>query len=154
MEWLRCLIARAGGHTCAIPLATEMELMRPLGVEPLPGVPPFVSGMTVVRGGPAPVIDLGRLLEDAPRDAVPRRWVFSKIEGQPLVLAVESVDGVAELDRTRLEAAPTFGSRTDGGIVSAIALHDRRLLWVLQSTRLVPPEVWQTVREHVEAGRA
>lgn len=154
MDRLKCLIASAGGHTCALPLAAEMELMRPLDVEPLPDVPPFVLGMALVRGVPVPVIDLPRLLEAQRENAPHRRWIFSRRNDQALVLAVESVDGVAELDRAALEAAPTFGSRTDDALVSAIALHEQRLFWLLETARIVPAGVWEALRDHTRAQRA
>ena len=56
------LVFRADAHLAAIGLEHVTEVLRPLPVEPLAGVPPYVRGICVLRGRPVPVVDIGLLL--------------------------------------------------------------------------------------------
>src|SRR5579864_4751234 len=56
------LFVRAGAHMCALALSNVAEIMRPLPIAPLAGAPEIVRGLSVIRGAPVPVVDLGRLL--------------------------------------------------------------------------------------------
>src|SRR5688572_15607941 len=56
------LICRVSTRVCALPLDAVVETMRPLVVEPVAGAPGFVSGLSIVRGEPIPVVDAARLL--------------------------------------------------------------------------------------------
>src|SRR6202041_1193103 len=85
------LLFRARGHLCALPLAHVVETMRPLPVEPMAGAPPYVPGLGISRGRPAPAVDVARLLgeDDARREAVAplqpsARFVTLKIAGRAI----------------------------------------------------------------------
>jgi purine-binding chemotaxis protein CheW len=74
------LLCRGSSRLCALPLDSVAETMRPLPIEVLPGCPPFVRGVAVIRGRPTPVADLGVLLgaADPPQ---PVRFVMLKTGG-------------------------------------------------------------------------
>jgi chemotaxis signal transduction protein len=57
--WITCRISK---YSFAIPIEQVIEVMRPLPVETISGIPSFVSGLSVIRGSPVPVIDTGLLL--------------------------------------------------------------------------------------------
>jgi purine-binding chemotaxis protein CheW len=58
----RSLVVGVKGRLCAVPLTHVIEIMRPLPVEPISDVPLFVQGVSIIRGIPTPVVDLGALL--------------------------------------------------------------------------------------------
>lgn len=138
------LLARARRRICALPLEHVSETLRCLPLEPVPGVPPFVHGVSVLRGEPVPVVDLGALLglEEAPR---PTRLVAVTVAGRRVALAVEEV--------LRIVPAATIGRRdlppllrgAGEGVVRSLAALDQGFLAILEAGRLLPDEVWNTI---------
>jgi purine-binding chemotaxis protein CheW len=88
---VKTLVVRAQAYLCALPLHVVIETMRPLPIEPLAGVPPFVRGMSIIRGEPTPVIDLALLL-GAMRE-LPWRFVTIRSAGKQVALSVGAVAG-------------------------------------------------------------
>jgi purine-binding chemotaxis protein CheW len=134
------LLVRSGAQICALPLRHVTEVMRPLPVTPLAGVPPFVEGAAVARGSPVPVVLL-RVLLGGGREPAARFVLISSGERRALV-AVDAVLGVAEMPRVR--GVPLL-SEAAGGTIAALGALDRALLAVLDAARLVPDEVWRAV---------
>jgi purine-binding chemotaxis protein CheW len=136
--WLLC---RIGSGLCALPLGHVVEIMRPLPVEPVASPPAFVRGLSVIRGEPVPVIDLGLLLGGATGE--PTRLVLIALGPRKIALAVEAVRGVRPADRARVKDLPPLLRDATGEAVAAIGTLDAELLLVLQSGRLVPESVLQ-----------
>ncbi len=89
------VLFRVGACVCAIPVEHVAETMRPLPVERLAGLPPFVLGVSVVRGIPQPVVDAARMLDVA--TVAPGRFVALRVGARGVILAVEAVLGVRAL---------------------------------------------------------
>jgi purine-binding chemotaxis protein CheW len=131
------LLCRIGTRLCALPLSSVVETLRPLPVEPVAGAPDFVLGLSVVRGGPVPIVDAGMLL--AGEAGRPCRVVIVKAGTRRVGLAVDAVVGLRQLE-SRLEELPPLLRGESGGRVTAVAALDAELLLVLQAMRLVPEE--------------
>lgn len=95
------LIVRSGQRVCGLPVADVVETMRPLALEPLPGVPPFVLGVAPIRGVPTAVIDLTALIGEE-RSEPPRRFVLMRAGEGCVAVAVEGVARIAQLDESEL----------------------------------------------------
>lgn len=135
------LLFRAGSRGCALPLSQVVETMRPLPLESLPGLPPFVKGIAIIRGEAVPVVDLGRLLSGHGGAAV-TRLVTLKLEERRAAVGVESVAGVARLDGSRLQELPPLLKNSADEAIGSLGALDGRLLFVLKAGRIVPDEVW------------
>lgn len=135
------LVVRAGGRVCALPLANVLETTRPLPVEPLAGAPPFVAGVTVVRGVAAPVVTLNSIL-DAPADGAPARFVRLQVGERTVCLAVDEVRGVIAPDEAAVLPLPPLLDGARAQAVEALGTLDRALLVVLAAGRLVPEELF------------
>lgn len=136
----------AGERACAVPVAQVAETMRPLAVRAIAGVPPFVSGLSLIRGEPTPVVDLGRLLgveEGAPIT----RFLTLRLGGRPVALAVAAVVGVRRLDELALAPMPPLLGHVAADLVEAVGALDARLLVVLRAARVVPEPVWPTLAD-------
>lgn len=72
-----CLLCQVGESRVALPLVHIVETMRPMAIEPLPQMPPFVSGVAIIRGAPVPVVDGATLLGASP--VAPGRWVTLRV---------------------------------------------------------------------------
>lgn len=127
-----------------------VETLRPLAIEPVAGAPAFVRGLSVIRGAPTPVVDLGALLEGGPARASSGRLVTLKVGARQVALGVDEVVGLKSVDPAQLEQLPPL--LRDAALIEAIGARDGQLLVVLRAARLVPDEVWASLAS-AEAGR-
>jgi purine-binding chemotaxis protein CheW len=139
------LMATVGPYRCAVPIREVVETMRPLPVEPLPGVPAFVRGAAVIRGTLLPVIDVAHLLGVGPRD--PGRFVTIRAGERCVALSVDGVVGVRDLRAGTFDALPPVLADAEGEVVTRIGLLDTALLLVLSGVRIVPDDVWGALDE-------
>ncbi len=143
----RVLIVSAGPYRCAVPLAHVVETMRPLPIQSLANVPPFVCGASIIRGEPVPVVDLARLLGAA--GATRGRWVVVRADRRKVALAVGSVFGLEALAEACLSSVPPLLREVRPELVEALGSADEKLLMVLGTARILPDDVWETMaREH------
>jgi purine-binding chemotaxis protein CheW len=120
--------------------------MRPLPVEPVPGTPQYVRGLSVIRGAPVPVVDLSALLDRRGSGARSTgRFVTVKAHHRRFALAVDSVIGIRELDTTQLEQLPPLLRHADVDVIEAIGVADAQLLVVLRGARILPEETWKAI---------
>lgn len=133
----RALLCRVGALVCGLPLEHVVETLRPLALSPLEGMPPFVSGLSIIRGLPVAVVDLGRLLGDQ-RGAARERWVLTRAQGRLLALSVERVIGVRSLPGSTLSALPSLMGEASAEFVSRVGALDAGLLVMLESARVLP----------------
>lgn len=138
------LLCRARTRLCAIPLEHLAETMRPLPLTTLAAGPPFVLGVSLIRGKAVPVVDLGALL-GASEPSGARRFVTLKTGERRVALAVEGVVSLRELPAGSMGDLPPLLGEDAGGAAAAIGALDGELLVVLRTARLVPEAVWQAL---------
>jgi purine-binding chemotaxis protein CheW len=128
------------GRLCALDLAHVVETMRPLPIEPMAGGPPFVLGLSIIRGIPTPVFDLAAWmgLPTAP----PTRFVSVVAGSRHVAIAVTAVTGVRTLEASELQAVPPLVQEAAAGHVQAVGTLDAHLLVVLSAARLLPDDAW------------
>ncbi len=108
--------------------------MRPRNVERVEGAPPFLLGLSLVRGEALPVVDAGVLLSGEP--SLPTRFVTLRVDDRRVVLAVTEVLGTAAIATGNWGGIPPlFAGSSD--VLRALGTLDGRLLEVLESARLV-----------------
>jgi purine-binding chemotaxis protein CheW len=128
------VLVRVGAHVCALPVGGVVESMRPLPTRPLAGTPACVLGVAVIRGVPAPVVDVGALLGDP--GARRARWVVVRCGERAAALAVDAVLGVQTLPGAA--AATPLVAGAAGGAVTELRTLDAELVLVLEAASLVP----------------
>lgn len=141
------LLLRAREQLCALPLDNVIETMRPLPIEPMAGSPPFVCGLSVVRGVVVPVADLGAILglDNPPK---PGRFVTLKIGERQVALSVEEVIGISRLPLASLDDLPPLLCESAAEVVSAVGRLDTSLLFALEAGRIVPESIWQAIENN------
>ena len=113
-SWLLC---RTGGITCALPIENVSEIMRPLPIEQIAGAPEYILGLSVIRGAPVPVADLGAIVSG--RKTRPARLIAARAATGKIALAVQAVTGVSHHRSRRMPRfAPAAARRRHR--------HDRR----------------------------
>jgi purine-binding chemotaxis protein CheW len=147
----RFLLCRIGSILGALALRDVREIMRPLPIEALTGLPPFVLGLAVIRGSPTPVIEAARLLGPSAAPILPNtapvsaRFVSLKLGERTAALAVDTVLVVRSMAAGMLgEMPPLLGAATTE-LVAAIGALDGKLLIVLEAARLVPNSIWGAI---------
>jgi purine-binding chemotaxis protein CheW len=135
------LVFRAGPLFCALPLDEVAETMRPLPTRPLAGTPPYVRGLTILRGAPAPVIDVTRLLTGMAGETV--RYLAVRAGRGPVACATGPVLGVR-----RVEVEPPDGPavRFTGvarALIAGVGTVGTDPLLLLRGIHAVPDEVWE-----------
>jgi purine-binding chemotaxis protein CheW len=149
-----CLVFRAGGLLAAVALADVAETMRPLPVRPLAGTAPYVRGVAILRGRPAPVVDLARLLAGESAPAV--RFVAVRTGRGPVALATGEVLGVRPCLDDVTACGPDDGEQVQqntallgpapGRLVAAIGSLGSDPVFVLRNLGMVPDDVWTLVQ--------
>jgi purine-binding chemotaxis protein CheW len=141
------LIVTVGACACAIPMRHVVETMRPLPIESVPEMPDFVRGVSLIRGAPVPVIDLGVLLEIGEPSASYGRFVTLRLGERRVALGVDAVIGSRNLDPAQLEQLPPLLHDGTADRIEAIGTRDAQLLLVLRAARIVPDAVWATLEK-------
>ena len=138
---MAALVFRAGPILCALRIDEVVETMRPLDTQPLAGTPPFVRGISVLRGVPTPVIDVARLLRG---DQLPaERYVTVRTERGAVALATGEIIGIRNVDATATGGHPALLGGRSGRLVAGVGTIGAEPLLLLQSMRAVPDEVWE-----------
>jgi purine-binding chemotaxis protein CheW len=137
------LVFRAGSLLCALRLDEVVETMRPLDIRELAGTPAFVRGISIMRGVPAPVIDVARLLGGAQAEVA--RFVAVRTRGGPVALATGPVLGIRPAVAEAADQHDVLLSGASRQLVSGFGTIDGEPLLLLTSMRLVPDEVWAAV---------
>jgi purine-binding chemotaxis protein CheW len=134
------LVFLAGSLLCALRLDEVIETMRPLAVRPLAGTPPFVLGVTIMRGVPTPVIDVARPLGGTPAEVA--RFVAVRTERGPVAFATGTVIGFRVATADHGARHPALVGGASGALVAGVGRLDAEPLLLLQSMRVVPDDVW------------
>lgn len=129
------LLFRVRSRLVGLPLACVVEVLRPLPVDTLPGTPPWVVGMSLLRGAATPVVDAAALLGGplGPRE----RLISLKLAERRVGLLVDQVVGLRELPADLLKDLPLLLQEAGQETVAALGILDEELLLVLGSAQLV-----------------
>jgi purine-binding chemotaxis protein CheW len=138
----RTLVVSVQTRVCAVPLIHVIETMRPLLIEPVAGAPSFVRGVSVIRGVPTPVVDLGTLLGTSGGG---RRFVTLRLGHRQVALSVDTVLGVRELEASTVKELPPLLQGVSQDAIEAIGTLDHQVLIVLSAGWQLPTEVLQAL---------
>lgn len=135
-SWLLC---RAGGILCALPIEQVVEIMRVLPLDQIAGVPVYVCGVSVIRGAPVPVVDLGRIIGNQTTN--PTRLIAVRAAARTIALAVDAVLGVTAIAADASGQLPPLLRDAASDTINAISTLDCDLVIFLRAARLVPEDV-------------
>ncbi|HEY4370506.1 MAG TPA: chemotaxis protein CheW [Burkholderiales bacterium] len=144
------LLCRVRALVCAFPLAQVSEVMRRLPADPLPGMPAYVRGLSVIRGLPTPVVDAAELLESGAGGG--DRYVLLHEGERKVALLVDEVLGVRALGEAMLGDLPPLFRSPEAGFIAALGRLDDGLFMLLRMARLLPEALWAEV--NAVTGRA
>jgi len=142
----RVLLVRTRSWLCALRMMDIIETMRALPIVPFGFGPSFLSGLSIVRGAPVPVVNLAKLF-GAQDDAQSSRFVAMRCGSRRFCLEVDEVVGVTDIDVAQLEKAPPLLSGAVAEYVERLGVLDGEVLVTLTMARLIPEEVWNSLME-------
>lgn len=138
------LIVGLQSCVCAVPLTHVIETMRPLPVEPISGVPSFVRGISIIRGIPTPVIDLGAVVGTPSEGA--ERFVTLRVADKQVALSVNAVLGIRDLGTVvTMQELPPLLQRASNDVIETMGTLDAQVLMILRDGWELPDEVWQAL---------
>lgn len=143
------LLCRVGDLLCALPLAHVREVMRPLPVEALAGVPACVRGLAVIRGAPVPVVDAAVLLSETASQ--PTRFITLNTGGRHVALAVDAVVGIRDVAATVFAELPPLVRAGVSDAIDVVGTLDAELLVILNVARVVPDSAWPAIEDGASA---
>lgn len=135
-SWLLC---RAGAIRAALPIEDVVETMRMLPLSQFENTPPYVLGLSIIRGVPAPVVDIGRIVNAEPGNAA--RLVTVRRPGTIIALAVDDVIGITAFAPDALAKLPALLQGTASETIAGVGALDVELLVFLSTSRLLPPDI-------------
>src|SRR5271163_883154 len=140
----KALVVGLKSCICAVPLAYIIETMRPLPIERIAGVPSFVQGISLIRGIPTPVIDLGALVGTPSERA--ERFVTLRVGDKQVALSMNAVLGICDLSTVlAMQELPPLLQRGSKEVIETIGMLDEQVLLVLREGWELPDEVWQAL---------
>jgi len=140
------LVMRVLSRLCAIPLECIRETMRPLPLQPVVKAPPFVLGVSVIRGLPTPVVDLARLIEN--RESQSTRWIRIQQQEEQIALAVTEVLGIFNLDPARFQQVPALLGESHQSLLESLGMLNQDLLMVLRTAKILSETDLRNLKEN------
>jgi purine-binding chemotaxis protein CheW len=126
------------GQLCGIPVLGVRDILAEQTITRIPLAPPDIAGSLNLRGRIVTAIDLRRRLNLPPPDKDQKRMsVVAEVGGELYALLVDQVSEVMSLDPALLERNPQTLERNWALFSKGIYRLDRRLLVILDVTRLL-----------------
>lgn len=144
------LIVKIGSKYAALRVLDTKEILRPLPLEAFANLPPFIRGLSLIRGMQTPVISLKEFLEgphnesNHPNDEIKKLiWVTLGVMDRPIAIEVDSIAGIFEISSEVLQNVPPLLAHAYSDSISSCGVLDHDLLLVLQLALFIPADVWQ-----------
>ena len=134
---LELLSFRIGETAFGLELRTIREVVRPPATARVPGAPPFVRGITHLRGEVLAVVDGGRRLGLPASPSPAERVVVIAHPDGPFGLHVDAVGGVLRVEDPGPAELPAGIEGLDEGVVRGIIRHDAGPIVLLDSEALL-----------------
>jgi purine-binding chemotaxis protein CheW len=140
-EELQMLTFSLGNVSYGVNVHQVREVKNFEGVTPVPYVPPYVKGITNLRGEVVPVVDLRRrfgLEEKKETDSAGIMIILQ--DRHPMGVMVDSVMEVLTLPKKDIEANTEGLTTTKTDAVLGVAKHDKDLIVLLDLMKVVSAE--------------
>jgi len=132
------VIFRLGEDYFAMHIANVNEIIRLQKITPVPKAPPFVEGVTNLRGRVIPVIDLRKRFGLEARDqGYMTRIIVADHEGKLIGMIVDGVDEVLTVPADAIEPPDEIVVSVDSEFLAGIVRLDERLIILLDQEQVL-----------------
>lgn len=136
----------ANGNIYAISSFDVLQLIEPPFITPIPEMPDYIRGILHLRNENIPVIDLGlRLQEAAVEKSETAKIVVLSTQDGDLGLIVESIGEIIDLTSADISTIPKIADSTGKHIISSVALHDGKLIPVLDIVTILSDDALKNI---------
>lgn len=131
----------ATGNAYAVSSTDVLQLIEMPFITPIPELPNYIRGILHLRGENIPVIDLGLRLgqTSVEKSATAKVVVLSTADGD-LGLIVESIGEIIDLTSADISTIPKIADSTGKHIICSVALHDNKLIPILDIITILSDE--------------
>lgn len=146
------LTVALAAESYGIAVANVREIIRYTEVTPVPQMPAFIKGVINLRGRVIPVIDL-RVKFGFPNEKAERTCIVvvevRRPDGgiRPMGLVVDSVEEVANVAASEIEATPALGAHVDTSYLVGVAKVKGSVKLLLDIHRVVAPDTIERVHQ-------
>ena len=140
MPKTKVLLARLGQHLYALPIASVVEVLPDLPMEPIPNCPEFVRGVIFVRGHLIPVLSAASRLGLATRQRSAEPNIVCVRTGQRLV-GLEFDEALDLIDYSVAEVLPAQEIGAPDGLFTGMFEHEGRFVRLLDPDRLASSDI-------------
>ena len=144
----RFVIFTLADEEFAVEVSQVQEIVEMQEITRLPRAPSFIKGVLNLRGKILPVIDLRERLGLAQAAGQAPRIVFAQLENQTVGMIVDSVTEVLPVPENSIEAPPALVADVSGAYLRGLARLGGRLLILLDLSRVLSTEEFQTLAAH------
>jgi purine-binding chemotaxis protein CheW len=137
------LLCRTGTHLWAVPLRQVLEVMRALPIKAVSGAPSYVVGLSIIRGAPLPVVDIGMMISGQATRI--ERMIAVRTGNRTVALAAEAVPGIWTADKQKLGRLPPLFRDIATDVIAAIGTLDAELLFLLRDTSIVSEDTLRSL---------
>lgn len=136
----------ANGNIYAISSFDVLQLIEPPFITPIPEMPDYIRGILHLRNENIPVIDLGlRLQEAAVEKSETAKIIVLSTQDGDLGLIVESIGEIIDLTSADISTIPKIADSTGKHIISSVALHDGKLIPVLDIVTILSDDALKNI---------
>ncbi len=158
-EMIEILSFRLGSEMYAFPMEGIQEIVRLYAVTAVPGTPPYLRGITSLRGRMIPVLDLKARLNvtaEGEGAAVGRdkgKTIVVRGPRGPIGVMVDLVTGVKRLPESALMAPPPHMGGDEARFLSGVVVEDGRFISLLRMDTVLELEGPSTAEDGLERRR-
>ncbi|HSJ24557.1 MAG TPA: chemotaxis protein CheW [Longimicrobiales bacterium] len=135
---VRCLVFMLGDEEYAVDVMRVREIVGPLPITRVPGMPAHVRGVINLRGKVIPVMDLRTRFGLAATDHGPRTcMIVLQAGGTEVTALVDRVCEVVSIAGGDVEETPSFGPSVDTSCLLGIAKSGERVRMLLDIDRVM-----------------
>jgi purine-binding chemotaxis protein CheW len=132
------VVFRLGEDYFAMLISNVNEIIRLQKITPVPKAPPFVEGVTNLRGRVIPVIDLRKRFGVAPQaDGQSGRIIVVEQDARLLGMMVDAVDEVLTVPASSIEPVDEMVVSVDAQFLAGIVRLEDRLIILLDQEQVL-----------------
>ncbi|MGQ9569272.1 MAG: protein phosphatase CheZ [Thermodesulfovibrionales bacterium] len=125
-----------GNNECTVPLLKVREIINIPTITKMPQSPPYIEGLTNLRGNIIPIVNLRKLI-NLDGDNTPDKVIVLSDEKLNFGILVDGVTGVINIDDSAIEPAENILNKENINYFSGIAKLPDRLVCLLDTKKLL-----------------
>lgn len=137
----KVIVFRLDGEEFAVSVRQVGSIERIMPITRVPGTPPFIKGVTNLRGVVTPVIDLkSRFRNQTTKFTDSSRIIIIYLDELTVGIIVDEANDVIDIPEQTIEPQPEVINSVEADYISGVAKIDKRLLILLDLEKVLNRE--------------